>query len=84
MEIKLTDIPLGAGRSQATVNIEMEKHLSLDFRRKNAPLGAYLEFHVDGDLLSITVEPSGVDSQRCRISVDLSGAGRVEVRKVNR
>jgi len=79
MEIKLTDIPLRAGRSPATVNIEMARQtLSLDFRRRNGALGAYVEFRVIGAKLSITVDTAAADSQPRRFDVDLSGARRVK------
>jgi len=75
MNIKLTDIPI---RSQNTVSIEMENQmLSLDFRRKNRVLGAYIEFRVNGAKLSIIVDAATSDSPR-QFEIDLSGAGRVK------
>ncbi|MGH9936045.1 MAG: hypothetical protein ACREAM_07355 [Blastocatellia bacterium] len=74
MEIKLSDIPIRKGRKSATVNIELEEEmLSLDFRRKDGALGAYVEFRMVGNLLHIAVEAASPDSELRLFKVDLSG-----------
>jgi len=57
MEIRLSEIPLPKEANGATVTMEMEAGaLSLDFRREDGRIGAYVEFRVEGDRLELTVE----------------------------